>query len=56
MAKKRKKDNPGNYLFLAGLFIGLGTGLYYGRPDVGVLIGLGAGFLAAGIYYLIKKK
>jgi hypothetical protein len=45
---KQKKD-IGNELggigFVAGLFIGLGSGMAFGRPDVGVLIGLGIGFI-----------
>jgi hypothetical protein len=38
----------------AGLFIGLGIGLILGNPGVGVLIGLGAGFVASALsgYYL----
>jgi len=55
MAKKKEAKIVG-FLFPAGLFIGLGIGLYYGRPDVGVLIGLGVGFLASAIYYIAKKK
>jgi hypothetical protein len=55
MAKKKSMD-AGTGLFLAGLFVGLGTGLYYGRPDVGVLVGLGVGFLASAIYHMVKKK
>ena len=42
----RKEDRDvGGLLIPAGLFIGLGIGLLVGRPDVGVLAGLGAGFL-----------
>jgi len=55
MAKKKKK-NPGSYLFVGALLLGLGIGMYFGRPDAGVLTGLGAGFLLLAIYYLLKKK
>jgi hypothetical protein len=41
----REDRDVGGLLIPAGLFIGLGIGLLVGRPDVGVLAGLGAGFL-----------
>ncbi len=53
---KKKKDNAGDYLFVGPLFIGLGLGLYFEQTAVGVLIGLGVGFLLRAIYYLLKKK
>ena len=36
-------------VFLACLFIGLGVGIALGEGGVGVLIGLGVGFLASAI-------
>jgi hypothetical protein len=46
----RKEDRDvGGLLIPAGLFIGLGIGLLVGRPDVGFLVGLGAGFLGAAL-------
>ncbi len=39
----------GGLLIPACLFIGLGIGLAFGRPDVGVLVGLGAGFIGAAL-------
>ncbi len=33
-------------LFVGFLFLGMGLGLYYGRVDVGTLIGMGLGFIA----------
>ena len=53
MAKK-KKDVNGVWV-PAGCLIGLGIGMYYGRPDVGVLIGLGCGFALYAISAKIKK-
>ncbi len=54
---KRKKDkDPGGLFFVGSLFVGLGIGMYFGRPDVGVLTGLGVGFILMGLYYLLKKK
>jgi hypothetical protein len=55
-AMKKQKENPGNYLFVGALLLALGIGMYFGRPDVGVLTGLGAGFLLLAIYYWLKKK
>jgi len=53
---KKKKDNPGNYMFVGALFVGLGMGMYFGRPDVGVLLGLGVGFLLLAFYHLFSKQ
>jgi hypothetical protein len=51
----RRHGRRGTGFFIpAGLFIGLGIGLVLGNPGVGVLIGLGAGFLASALsgFYL----
>ena len=54
--KKKKEDIPG-LAFVGCLFIGLALGMAYGNPAVGVLGGLGAGFIVMAILrYLIKKK
>ena len=53
---KKKIKEPEKLLVLAGLFIGLGIGIYMDKTSVGVLIGLGAGFLAAFFYTQTKKK
>lgn len=37
------------YLFLAGMFIGLGLGFLFDQVVAGILIGLGVGFLLSGI-------
>lgn len=42
---KESKTTPGA-LFVGCMFVGLGLGLLFGRPDAGVLLGLGVGFLA----------
>ena len=54
-AFKKDKDPVGSTLFVAFLLLGIGIGLYFGRPDVGVLVGLGVGFIAKAIC-LSKKK
>lgn len=54
--KKKKEDVPG-LAFVGCLFIGLALGMVYGNVAVGVLGGLGAGFLImAFLSYLMKKK
>ena len=51
MAFKKVKKSKGKEMrdlaFVGPLFIGLAFGMLYGRPDVGVLAGLGCGFLAS---------
>lgn len=54
--KKKKQDIPG-LAFVGCLFIGIALGIAYGNPAVGVLGGLGAGFIVMAIFrYLMKKK
>ncbi len=53
VANKSREIKP--YLAFAGcLVLGVGIGWYYGRLDVGALIGLGVGFIAMAL--LTKKK
>ena len=52
---KSKSDAAGGLLFVGSLMIGIGCGLYYGRPDVGVMLGLGVGFILFGITKLMVK-
>lgn len=57
MAKfKRKKSEFSDFLFIAGLFIGLGIGGIFGNWGAGALLGLGFAFFAMAISKLIKKK
>ena len=54
ISESKQEDHSG--LFIpAGLFLGLGIGLFYGNPGTGVLIGLGVGFLGMAIAKLLKK-
>ncbi|MFC4736231.1 hypothetical protein ACFO4L_06475 [Bacillus daqingensis] len=39
-----------------GLFIGMGIGLLFDRPDVGLFIGLGIGFMSMPVYTLFQKR
>lgn len=52
---KKKRDIPG--LGFAGcLFIGLAIGIAYNNTAVGVLGGLGAGFIVMAVLYLISDR
>jgi len=53
--KKRKEDIPG-LAFVGCLFIGLALGMAYGNVAVGVLGGLGAGFIVMAIVQVLMKK
>ncbi|MEF8874958.1 MAG: hypothetical protein V5A88_09880 [Candidatus Thermoplasmatota archaeon] len=37
------------YLFLAGMFTGLGLGFLFDEVVAGILLGLGVGFLLSGV-------
>jgi len=45
---KKKNDVPGT-AFVGFILLGLAFGLYFGRPDVGILGGVGLGFIAMAI-------
>ena len=53
---RKKSDETAGLAFVAFLLIGLGIGQYFGRPDAGVLVGLGCGFLAMLIVKLKYPK
>jgi hypothetical protein len=44
-----KKMNPENYLLPGCMFIGIGIGFIFNAIPVGIMIGLGTGFLLMGI-------
>ena len=54
---KKKKEDPAGTAFVGCLFVGLAIGMYYNQTAVGVLFGLGAGFIVMAIFkYFSKKK
>lgn len=46
---KKNKSKIGGIVFVGCLFIGLALGMYFHNTGVGVLLGLGVGFLAMGL-------
>ena len=57
MAKfKKYKHDYSDFLFVAGLFLGLGIGGIFGNYGAGALLGLGLAFSAMAIAKLVKKK
>ena len=52
---KSKADTAGGMVFVGSLMIGIGLGIYYGQTAVGVLVGLGAGFILFGLIKVLIK-
>jgi predicted MFS family arabinose efflux permease len=52
---KKEKDIAGQ-IFVGFLFVGIGFGALFGNIFVGSLFGLGAGFIAKGIFEYITRK
>ena len=52
---KSKSDTVGGLVFVGPLMIGIGLGIYYNQTAVGVLVGLGAGFILFGLIKAIMK-
>ena len=58
MAKKESKlkaDTAGGLFFVGAFMIGIGLGIYYNITAVGVLVGLGAGFILFGLVKAFMK-
>ena len=53
--RKSKADNVGGLVFVGALIIGIGLGIYYGITAVGVLVGLGVGFILFGLVKAFMK-
>lgn len=59
MAKNKdtsKSDTAGGLVFVGPLLIGIGLGIYYNQTAVGVLVGLGVGFILFGIVKALMKE
>ena len=55
--KERHRQRKLEGMFIpAFILIGIGTGLLFGRPDVGAVVGLGAGFIAMGVAKMINSS
>jgi hypothetical protein len=52
---KSRSDNAGGLVFVGSLMLGIGIGLFYGRPDVGTMVGLGVGFILFGLIKAFMK-
>ena len=53
--KESKSDTVGGLVFVGPLMIGIGIGIYYNQTAVGVLVGLGVGFLLFGLVKALMK-
>jgi len=53
--KKSKSDTVGELVFVGPLMIGIGLGIYFSQPAVGVLVGLGVGFIFFGLVKAFMK-
>ena len=52
---KSKSDIAGGLVFVGPLMIGIGLGIYYNQTAVGVLVGLGIGFILFGLVKAFMK-
>lgn len=56
MTQKRKSAGTGGGIFIAiFMLIGTAIGIYAGQPSIGLLGGVGAGIVAAGLYWLLRR-
>lgn len=53
--EKSKSDTVGGLVFVGPLMIGIGFGIYFNQTAVGVLVGLGVGFILFGLIKALMK-
>ena len=54
--EKSKSDTVGGLVFVGPLMIGIGLGIYFNQTAVGVLVGLGVGFILFGLVKALMKE
>ena len=54
--KKNTTSIIAGVVFVGFMFIDLGTGILYHKIPVGILLGMGCGFLAMGLIYALYRK
>jgi hypothetical protein len=54
--KNLKSDTAGGLIFVGGLMIGIGLGIFWGNAAVGTLVGMGVGFIFFGIVKIFMKN
>lgn len=50
-----KYNWPGGYVFVGCMFVGMGLGMYFNNTGIGLMIGMGVGFLGMAVLQLFKK-
>lgn len=56
LEKELFEDSSSSYLFLGFTILGIAFDLHYKTSPVGILTGIGIGFIATFLSSLIKKK
>jgi len=54
--EKVKKMKPTDFLLPGCMFVGMGIGFLFDAIPVGLMIGLGTGFIITGIYKMYNSK
>ena len=53
--EKSKSDTAGGLVFVGPLLIGIGLGIYFNQTAVGLMVGLGTGFILFGLVKALMK-
>ena len=56
MDKKKQTSTIAGVVFVGCMFIGLGLGMLYHKTAIGIMLGLGVGFISMGIFWAIMSR
>ncbi len=54
--ERKNRGTIGGVVFIGCLFIGLALGMLYSKTVIGILLGLGIGFVAMGVIWAFYGK
>ncbi len=55
-SKKNNSSTVGGVVLVGCMFIGIGLGMLYHQTAIGVMIGLGVGFIGMGLVWAIMRE
>lgn len=54
--KTKVRSTVGGVVFVGCMFVGIGLGMYFNQLVVGLMIGMGVGFILMGLTWALMKS